>query len=570
MNLPKGNPNLVKLAQFVFATQAAASIASQLPNVDLGYAVHQASYDTSGEWYNFSNIHYANAPRFGAPEPVTIVNRTVNNGRQHGICPLAAPAWYALSIAYQTGQLSLDDVNSTFTAVQTLDTTSNSSLIEQYLTDPDPVVTEDCLTLDVVVPKPLWRKPHNGSHSGAPVLVWFYGGGYVLGDKNSAGNPAGLIAKAQEDGSGGVIYVAVNYRLGLFGWASGPDYEEQGGVPNIGLRDQRFALEWIQANIHLFGGDPGNVTVLGESAGGGSVLHQLTAYGSTSGAPFRRAILQSPGFEPVTGPGKKKARFDEVLKWASYFNSSNVSSLDELKQLPFDVMWKVNQITVAATYWGAFGWGPVVDGDFVPDILGALLSQGKFDSSVEVLTGHNSDEGFIFASPLITNDEEYVSSLLKLLLPDASDEVLDYLNTELYPAIYNGTYSWETPLERTAATIADAWFICNNRFLNTALDGNAHSYLFDVAQGWHGTDIAYTFFNNGDSVGGVPLNSSVANTLQLYLTNFAKTGDPNGAGVPFLPKYGDNSTVMSLDRAVPVIDDAATERCTWWQKGLYR
>ncbi|KZL79689.1 carboxylesterase family protein (secreted protein) [Colletotrichum incanum] len=574
MSLCNSSARLRNLALLALTSQVAADCTRQLPTVDLGYAIHQATFNDSRGWFNFSNIHYASAPRFGAPAPVTGVDRQVNDGQTPGICPLKLPVWFGFSTLYQTGQLSLDEVDSMFTELQNLSPGSDASLIDQYITEPDLIVTEDCLTLDVVVPETIWEKVHDASETGdrdaAPVLVWLYGGGYVLGDKNSAGNPAGLIAEAQKDGSDGVIYVAINYRVGFFGFASGPDYEEQGGVSNLGLRDQRFALEWIQKNIHLFGGNPHNVTVMGESAGGGSVLHQLTAYGSTSGAPFKRAILQSPGFEVNTGATKQTLRYNKALDWASYFSNSSVTTLEDLKELPFDVIEKVNQITVATTYWGSFGWGPATDGDFVPDLPGVLFSENKFDSSVEIFSAHNSDEGFIFASPLIKDDELYITSLFKLLLPDASEEIIGYITTELYPAVYNGTYPWKTPLERTSTTIAESWFICNNYFLNKAMGGNAFNYLFDVPPGYHGTDIHYTFFNNEASSGGLPLNVSVADTLQAYLTTFAKTGSPNGPDSPYIPLYGVNATVMSIYNKTLVVDVAATKRCDWWQRALYR
>ncbi|GKT46605.1 carboxylesterase patB [Colletotrichum spaethianum] len=561
---------LANLALLVLASEVMADSTSQLPTVDLGYAIHQATYNDSRGWFNFSNIHYAAAPRFGAPAPVTIVDRRINDGQTPGICPLKLPKWYDLTALYQAGQLSLEEVNSTFLELRNLSPSSNATLIGQYLTHPDPVVTEDCLTLDVVVPEAIWQRTHDASDPGAPVLVWLYGGGYVAGDKNSAGNPASLITKAQMNGSDGVVYIAINYRLGIFGFASGPDYEEQGGVSNLGLHDQRFALEWIQENVHLFGGNPDDVTVIGESAGGGSILHQLTAYGSTSGAPFKRAILQSPGFEVNTGAKKQILAYNKALDWASYFSNSSVTTLNDLKQLSFEVIEKVNQITVATTYWGSFGWGPVADGAFVPDLPGVLLSNGKYDSSVEIFGAHNSDEGFIFASPLIGNNEQYISSLLKLLLPEASDEVIDYVTTKLYPAVYDGTYPWKTPLERTSKTIAESWFICNNHFLNKALDGNAFNYVFDVPPGWHGTDIPYTFFNNETSSNGFPLNASIANTLQAYLTTFTKTGSPNVAGLPNIPLYGADAAVLSLYNKTLIVDMAARARCDWWQKALYR
>jgi carboxylesterase type B len=140
----------------------------------------------------------------------------------------------------------------------------------------DPRTTEDCLFLDVIVPKKVFDGANSNSRikrrqsSGAPVVVWIYGGGYTGGYKTSSGNPDGLIASSQAGGGDGIIFVAMNYRLGALGWLSGPTLQASGGVSNAGLYDQRLALEWVQQNIHLFGGDPNKVTVMGESAGGRS------------------------------------------------------------------------------------------------------------------------------------------------------------------------------------------------------------------------------------------------------------------------------------------------------------
>lgn len=157
----------------------------------------------------------------------------------------------------------------------------------------DPRTNEDCLFLDIIVPRKVFEKA--GSKKGAPVLgesicnlnysssefnyanvdakVWIYGGGFTGGDKAgiNTGNPAGLIQRSND----GIIYVALNYRLGAFGWLAGPTFQTD-GTPNAGLHDQRFALHWIQKHIASFGGDPDQVTVMGESAGGGSIMHQIT------------------------------------------------------------------------------------------------------------------------------------------------------------------------------------------------------------------------------------------------------------------------------------------------------
>ena len=97
-----------------------------------------------------------------------------------------------------------------------------------------------------------------------------YGGGYTLGSKDSIPNANGLVQASQADGSDGIIFVAMNYRLGALGWLSGPSLQDAGGVSNAGLYDQRLAIEWVVENIHLFGGDPNRITLIGESAGGES------------------------------------------------------------------------------------------------------------------------------------------------------------------------------------------------------------------------------------------------------------------------------------------------------------
>jgi hypothetical protein len=100
------------------------------------------------------------------------------------------------------------------------------------------------------------------------MICRIYGGGYTAGSKGGSGNPGGLIKASQARGGNGIIYVAMNYRLGALGWLAGPTLQAAGGVSNAGLYDQRLALEWVQEHIHKFGGDPSRVTVMGESAGG--------------------------------------------------------------------------------------------------------------------------------------------------------------------------------------------------------------------------------------------------------------------------------------------------------------
>ncbi len=138
----------------------------------------------------------------------------------------------------------------------------------------------------------------------------------------------------------------MNYRLGAFGFLSGPSLQANGDA-NAGLLDQRLALEWVQAHIASFGGDPNRVTVLGESAGGGSIMHQITAYGGNKGpVPFQQAVPQSPGFQPLVSNQQQENTLNEFLALA------NVSTIEQARQLPFETLLVANVIQVGTSSYG--------------------------------------------------------------------------------------------------------------------------------------------------------------------------------------------------------------------------
>ena len=362
------------------------------------------------------------------------------------MCAQAVPYWPKIASYFLGGSdaATLAYVNSQVDAVA-------SAMTIDSLAAPDPRQSEDCLFLDVIVPESIYA-----SNKSAPVLVWVYGGGYVYGDKTSTGNPATLIAQSQVDEGEGVVYVAMNYRLGLFGWLSGSIFSEQDGVPNAALYDQRLAFEWVQQNIHLFGGDPTRVTVMGESAGAGSIVHQVTAYGGSNGsAPFSQAIMQSPGFPPVPGDAQQVATYQSVISQAQSLISADVTDVASLRALDFETLAGLNSIVVARSApYGTFTFGPVVDGTFVPKLPGVLLSEGKFDTELNVMVAHNSDEGLQFTSPFLTTDAA-VATNLKEVFPTANNETIAYILDTLYPAVYDGTYPYTSLFGRASLITAE-------------------------------------------------------------------------------------------------------------------
>lgn len=211
----------------------------------------------------------------------------------------------------------------------------------------------------------------------APVLVWIHGGGYTFGSKTSVGNPSGIIARAGLDNDEGVIFVSINYRLGLFGWLSGSDV-----TPNLGLYDQRAALEWVQKYISRFGGSPKRVTVMGESAGGSSITHHITAYGGKDkNVPFQAAIPQSPAFQFNIDTD---ATYAKTVAQASTESQMSVRSVTDLKKLSSEQLKSTNQKVVQSAVYGAFNFGVSVDGNYVPDLPQVLLAQGRFNKGLKV------------------------------------------------------------------------------------------------------------------------------------------------------------------------------------------
>ena len=177
----------------------------------------------------------------------------------------------------------------------------------------------------------------------------------------------------------------MNYRLGAFGWLSGPTFQSD-GTANAGLHDQRFALEWIKQHISKFGGDPSRVTVFGESAGGGSIMHQITAYGGKKGVCFQQAVPQSPGFLPYVSNQQQEQTLNGFL------GLLNVKTIEEARQQPFSALVRANAIQVGASPYGQFTYGPTVDGDFVPALPGVLMLHGEYAKDLKVMVGHNADE----------------------------------------------------------------------------------------------------------------------------------------------------------------------------------
>jgi carboxylesterase type B len=271
--------------------------------------------------------------------------------------------------------------------------------------------SEDCLFLDVYVPGAAVRSP---STTSLPVIHWFYGGGFILGSKDQLEgldlpfyDGTGLVKQS----SNNIIYVASNYRLGAFGFLAGTTMENQ-GLPNAGLWDQRAALQWTKDNIHLLGGDPTQVTAMGESAGAGSIMHHLVAEGGTLDPMFKRAIMQSAAFQPMWD---RKGQLEDVFQTFANLSGCAGQGVSCLRAASSSTLLAANTALNTEAITGSFIVGPAPDGSFIRQLPSLEFASGNYYKGVDALiSSHTSDEATLFVDGHVATDAEFHTFLSEI------------------------------------------------------------------------------------------------------------------------------------------------------------
>ncbi|KAL5339716.1 Alpha/Beta hydrolase protein [Aspergillus crustosus] len=349
---------------------------------------------------HFQNIFYAEAPtgirRFAPPVPVTPGKGSIIDATQSGSwCPQG------------TGDI--------------LPFTSRVTNI-----------SENCLSLRIARPK---------GTKGAdrlPVVVWIHGGGHALGSASDVlYEPDGLVTQSVADGRP-VVYAAINYRLGLFGFATSNVLIERKET-NAGLRDQRAALEWVRDNIAAFGGDPNRVTVVGQSVGASDIGLQLTAFGGTQDAPFQQAVMMSggPGLNFNSQPDTVARNTAEIAEQVGCItddgDGQNLKTLECLRQIPFEVLTNrsVTASRAARPPFGEAYFYPTIDGYFLLDRPSQLIRAGNFSKGVRLIASWVANDGAWYALPSTSTDEEALESFC-LWLHDLAKSTKEAL-LQLYP-----------------------------------------------------------------------------------------------------------------------------------------
>jgi para-nitrobenzyl esterase len=395
--------------------------------------------------------------------------------------------------------------------------------------------SEDCLYLNI------WA-PAKSSDGKIPVLVWIYGGGF------GAGATSEKIYSGENLAMKGVILVSIAYRVGQIGFLTHPELSKESPnhvSGNYGLMDMIMGLQWVQKNIAAFGGDPGKVTIFGESAGGIAVS-MLCASPLAKGL-FHGAISQSGGsFGPprlTTFPGENLKRLsDAEHAGEAYVKSAGVTTIAELRKIDAGKL---------PSGWGIGMSWPIIDGWVIPDDQYKLYEAGRFNDT-PILVGYNSDEGASF-SPAKT-PEEYIAGV-KTRYGKFADDLI-----KAYPAGSGTVPKTARDLARDAAFGWHTWIWA--RLQSKREKSKVFYYYFDQHPDYpegspragygspHGQEVAYVFKHLDASI---PLTTKtdleISEAMAVYWTNFAKHGDPNGEKIPEWPAFSDaNPIVMYFDQ----------------------
>uniref|UniRef100_A0A8H7TW17 Carboxylic ester hydrolase n=1 Tax=Bionectria ochroleuca TaxID=29856 RepID=A0A8H7TW17_BIOOC len=532
MRVPTLLPLLAALAQKVTAAPASKDNATCLPVVDLGYELHRAL------WHN----------------PDTDNRTAVQTGAQTAICPQGQPVWQAKTMA-AIGKYSNPANN--FTLEGWVET------IEGGMVPPGNInqnATEDCLLLDVHVPRKVLKAARRQDKEGVPVLVFIHGGGGVFGSKDGSGptrfEPSGILAHAQSTFDQDFVFVTLNYRLGALGWLNSASILADGDA-NVALLDQRFALQWVQDNIHLFGGSKDHVTVMGESGGGSSVLHHLIAAGADGGKPakklFQQAISQSPADVPVA-TGNPEELYDEFL------SILKADDLDAARSMSSAAVIAANAAQVAAFPHTNYVHRPMVDSDtsFGPVIKS--LGQGRFDKSVKVMAAHNIFEGGFFFDPQVKTDGDF-DGWLKRSFPGLDGGQREELMESVYPAVYDGSLGYVDMNTRQMSVWGESSIDCAFNAIAKASKDKGYAYEFGVSPGFHIQDLSFTFGTTATAAR--PSQKS----LQLAIASFVLKGVPVLEGGKEFPVFGDEGLLVNITAAgaVPSVPNNINQtRCEWW------
>jgi para-nitrobenzyl esterase len=378
---------------------------------------------------------------------------------------------------------------------------------------------EDCLSLNI------WTAAKSADEK-LPVMLWIHGGAYEIGSGSTPAYHGDTLARK------GVVVVTINYRLGALGFLAHPELTAESRYSasgNYGLMDIVAALRWVHDSIAAFGGDPGNVTIFGESAGGGIVM--LMTVAPLSKGLFHRAISESGS--AIRAQPKDYERPDAIVTLAQaeaagerYVAQFDVKSIDELRQVPAADM--VEKLIPGAG-------GPIVDGRVIPGEVTALYRAGR-QHDVPVLIGWNDNEGGLFGQPTTKAALEAQAQrewgphaeTLGQLYPAEDDAATGPANAAAFGDIAFAWPAWSLAEAQVRTGTAPAYL-----YHFTHVPPRTPQSPYGTLPGaQHAEELAFVFGREPAAGLWTDAERRLTETMQGYWTNFARSGDPNGRGLP--------------------------------------
>jgi len=400
---------------------------------------------------------------------------------------------------------------------------------------------EDCLYLNV------WH-PRGESAGLKPVMFFIHGGGFIYGTGAQDIYEGTTLAQR-----GDVVVVTINYRLGPFGFLAHPALmDELGRTGNYGIYDMLEALRWTKKNIGNFGGDPGNVTIFGESAGGISVgLLLASPLGKDL---FHKAIIESGPVILLTSTLDKA--LEEGKEGAGLLGCADPgTAADCLKNVPAGEIMKVVPPTMSfiseTESKGGLPYMPISGTDLLPEPMVSTIRKGDFDRNIPVILGSNKDEAAYFtASKKIETEEEFNS-----VYNEYAESAREAFGIDAFSANLLSKYplsSYQTPKKAFNDIFCDVAFTCPTRLLAKQLTAKQPDvYLYHFVKSpqengpmadwgaFHGSELAFVFGNF--SFMGIKFNSKdnrvLASKMIGYWSSFARDGRPHVEGLPEWPRF---------------------------------
>jgi len=392
-------------------------------------------------------------------------------------------------------------------------------------------ISEDCLYLNI------WTKSLETS-ARKPVMVWIHGGNDTAGWSYEPDYIGHNLSNKD------VVVVSIGYRLNIFGFFRHPNMIKQTG--NFGLEDQILSLQWLKENIEYFGGDPKNITIFGESAGGAHISYHLAS--PASEGLFKKAIIQSGGYNLIS---------PYSLLDIQDAHSLAKEATDIISPNNFEALRKIesNKLLDASKAMG-YPFHPIIDGDLIQKEILNIYSSGNLNK-VDLIIGSNKNEEYLYIDKELSA-EDLIKQITEMN-PDKADKIISLLDLSDIPLASDR-------LGTNQLTACPSIFIARQM---TKSGNKVYQYLFSKQRiksenilSYHGAEIPYVFGTHDAYLPTTNNDLKLTDSMMNYWTQFAKKGNPNSDNTDvYWDEFGDDENYIILDTTIKTDKKLEKELC---------